>query len=111
MIASKIAARDLVHRHVLFNPEMQKIQSPGELMLRGREVETERRTWPHRRISGNRAVDEETTLSVKKERIASCDLCLTRSQSESPSPPSDDAMVRLRDKRVCVEELAVVPLW
>ena len=73
--------------------------SPEELMLGGREVETESSTWPHRRISGKRAVDEEITSSVKKERIASSDLSLTRSPSESPLPPSDDAMVRLRDKR------------
>ena len=76
---------------------------------------------PPERISGKRAVDEETTSSVKKERIASSDLSLIRSQPESPLPPSDDAMVRLRDKRqseshsdeqskrVRVEELAVVP--
>ena len=74
-----------------------------------------------RRISGKRAVDEETTSSVKKERIASSDLSLIRPPSESPLPSSDDAMVRLRDKRqfqnhsdeqskrVRVEELGVVP--
>ena len=67
-------------------------------MLRGREVETERSTWPHRRISGKRTVDEETTSFVKKERIASSDLSLIRSPSESPLPPSDDAMVRLRSR-------------
>ena len=44
-------------------------------------------------------VDEDITSSVKKERIASSDLSLIRSPSESPLPPSDDAMVRLRDKR------------
>ena len=73
--------------------------SSEDLVLRGREVETERRTWLHRRISGKRAVDEETTSSVKKERIASSDLSLIRSPPESPLPPSDDAMVRFRDKR------------
>ena len=90
-------------------------------MLRGREVETERSTWLHRGISGKRIVDEETTSSVHKERIASSDLSLIRSPSESSLPPSDDAMVRLRDKRqhenrsdeqskrVRVEELAVIP--
>ena len=95
--------------------------SPEELMLRRREVETERSTWPHRRISGKRAVDEGITSSVRKERIASSDLSLTRSPSESPLTPSDDAMVRLRDtrqsenrsdeqsKRVRVEEVAVIP--
>ena len=47
-------------------------------MLRRREVETERSTWPHRRIAGKRAVEEETSSSVKKERIASSDPSLTR---------------------------------
>ena len=73
------------------------------------------------RVSGKRAVDEETTSFVKKERIAFSDLSLIRSPSECPLPPSDDAMVRLRDKRqpenrsdeqskrVRVEELAVIP--
>ena len=95
--------------------------SPEELVLRGREVETERSTWPHRRISRKRTVDEEITSSAKKERVASSDPSLIRSPSESPLPPSDDAMVRLRDKRqpenrsdeqskrVSVEELAVIP--
>ena len=90
-------------------------------MPRGRESETERSTWPHRRIAGKRAVEDETSSSAKKARIASPDLSLIRSPSESPLPPSDDAMVRLRDKRrpenrsdeqskrVRVEELAVVP--
>ena len=58
--------------------------SPEELVLSGREVETERSTWPDQRISGKRAVDEETTSSVKKNRIASSDLSLKRSPSESP---------------------------
>ena len=65
--------------------------------------------------------DEDTTSSVKKERIASSDLSLIRSSSESPLPPSDDAMVRLRhkrqpenrsdeqSKRVRVEELVGIP--
>ena len=95
--------------------------SPEESVPRGRESETERSTWPHRRIAGKRAVEDETSSSAKKERIASSDLSLIRSPSESPLPPSDDAMVRLRDKRrpenrsdeqskrARVEELAVVP--
>ena len=90
-------------------------------MPRGRESETERSTWPHRRIAGKRAVEDETSSSAKKERVESTDLSLVRSSSESPLPSSDDAMVRLRDKRqpenrsdeqskiVRVEELAVVP--
>ena len=95
--------------------------SPEESVPRGRESETERSTWPHRRIAGKRAVEDETSSSAKKERSESTDLSLVRSSSESPLPSSDDAMVRLRDKRqpqnrsdkqskrVRVEELAVVP--
>ena len=90
-------------------------------MPRGREAETERSTWPHRRITGKRAVGDETSSSAKKDRIESNDLSLVRSSLEFPLPSSDDAMVRLRDKRqpesrsdeqskkVRAEELAVVP--
>ena len=95
--------------------------SPEDLVLRGREVETEGSAWLHQRISGKRAVDEEATSSVKTERSASSDLSLIRSPSESPLPPSDDGMLRLRDKRQAENrsdeqskrereaELAVVP--
>ena len=118
VIASKISARDLVHRQNPVQPRnTENSTSPEELVLRGSEVETERSTWPHRRISRKRIVDEEITSSIKTEQIASSDLSLRRSPSESPLPPSDDAMVRLRDKRQpenrsdeqSKRELAVIP--
>ena len=98
-VMAKIAARDLAHRSPVQPRNTENSTSPEELVLRGIQVQTERSTWPHRRISGKRAVDEETTSSVMKERIASSDLSLIRSPSESPLPPRDDAMIRLRDKR------------
>ena len=90
--------------------------SPEELVLRGREFETERSTWPHRRISRKRAVEEETSSSVKKERIASSDLSLIRPPSESPLPPvvtrwlvceTRDSLRTAQMNRA--RELAVVP--
>ena len=97
-IAPKIVARDLVHRQVLFNPTENSV-SHEESLPRGREFEAERSTWPHRRIAGRRAVEDETSSAAKKERVESTDLSLFRSPSEFPLPSSDDAMGRLRHKR------------
>ena len=50
--------------------------SPDESVQRGRESETERSTWPHRRIAWKRAVEDETSSSAKKERVESTDLSI-----------------------------------
>ena len=74
--------------------------SPEESVPRGRESETERSTWPHRRIVGKRAVEDETSSSV------SCD----RRQNLRYLPVMTRWFVcETKSKRVRAEELAVVP--